>query len=219
MIPQPELKPNEILISTIRHGLTELNRSKRTGGRTNAPLIEPGRMQAQEACATFAGTPFEVAYASPLKRAIETAQIIANVAPPQLRIDELCTERDFGAMEGLTRAEIMERLPQVKYIPIGHVHYSLNPPGGESFEMVHARARQFLQKVLAQHRAQRVLVFSHQNFIQQFHAVMRGLDHMQALESDILNCELNQFHLGADGKLIAYQTFQLCNEANKFPSF
>lgn len=219
MIPQPELKPNEILISTIRHGLTELNRSKRTGGRTDVPLIDPGRLQAQEACATFAGTPFDVAYASPLKRAIETAQIIANIAPPQLIIDELCAERFFGEMEGLTRTEIMERLPQVKYIPIGHVHYSLNPPGGETFEEVHQRAHQFYDKLLARHRGQRVLVFSHQNFMQQLHAVIRGLDHMQALEYDILNCELNQFRIGADGRLIAHQTFQLCKDANAYPSF
>lgn len=219
MIPQPVLQSNELLISTIRHGLTELNRSKRTGGRSDVPLIEPGRMQAREACATFAGTPFDVAYASPLKRAIETAQLIANVAPPQLVLDELCIERSFGAMEGLTRAEIVERLPQVEYVPIGGVHYSLNPPGGETFAQVHARAAHFFAQLLARHRGQRVLVFSHQNFIQQLHAVMRGLDPMQALEFDILNCELNQFHIGADGRCVAYQTYQLCKDANAYPSF
>lgn len=219
MIPQPTLNPNEILISTIRHGLTELNRSKRTGGRTDVSLIEEGREQALAACATFAGTPFDVAYASSLKRASETAKIIAGVEPPVLQIDDLCIERSFGKMEGLTRAQIMEQLPEVKYIPIGHVHYSLNPPGGETFAELHERARRFLEKILTKHRGQRVLVFSHQNFMQQLHGVMRGLDPMQSLEYDILNCELNQFHLVADGKLIAYQTFQLCQNANAFPSF
>ena len=70
MIPQPAIEPSDILISTIRHGLTELNRSQRTGGRTDAPLIEEGRRQAQEACATFAGTPFDAAYSSSLVRAV-----------------------------------------------------------------------------------------------------------------------------------------------------
>ena len=219
MISQPELGPNELLISTIRHGLTELNRTKRTGGRTDVPLIEPGRMQAREACTAFAGTPFDVAYASPLKRAIETAQLVAGVAPPQLCIDELCTERSFGDMEGLTRAEIVERLPQVNYVPIAGVHYSLNPPGGETFAEVHARARLFFAKLLAGQRGRRVLVFSHQNFLQQLHAVMRGRDELQALESDILNCELNQFHIGAGGELRAHQTVQLCKDANAYPSF
>ena len=219
MIPQPELRPGELLISTIRHGLTELNRSKRTGGRTDVPLIDPGRAQAEEACATFAGTPFDVAYASPLKRAVETAQIVAGVAPPRLIVDELCTERFFGEMEGLTRAEIMERLPQVRYIPIGHVYYSLNPPGGETFEDVHRRAHQFFDRLRERHRGQRVLVFSHQNFMQQLHGVMLGLDPMQALAHDILNCELNQFHIGADGRLRSHQTLQLCKDANAYPSF
>ena len=219
MIPQPAVEPSEILISTIRHGLTELNRSQRTGGRTDVPLIEEGRRQAQEACATFAGTPFDVAYSSSLVRALETARIIANIEPPRLLIDDLCTERSFGQMEGLTRAQIVEKLPQVVYKPIGHVHYSINPPGGESFDELHARAQQFVEKILAQHRGQRVLVFSHQNFLQQFHGVMLGLDPMRSLERDILNCELNQFHLDRDSKLLAFQTFQLCSDASKFPSF
>ena len=104
MIAQPDLKQNEILISTIRHGLTELNRSKRTGGRTDAPLIEAGRAQATEAHETFAGTPFDVAYASSLSRAIETAKIVAGVVPPNLRIDDLVIERNFGKMEGMSGA-------------------------------------------------------------------------------------------------------------------
>jgi probable phosphoglycerate mutase len=219
VIPQPAVEPSEILISTIRHGLTELNRSQRTGGRTDAPLIEEGRRQAQEACATFAGTPFDVAYSSSLVRALETARIVANIEPPRLLIDDLCTERSFGQMEGLTRAQIVEKLPQVVYKPIGHVHYSMNPPGGESFDELHARAQQFVEKILAQHRGQRVLVFSHQNFLQQFHGVMLGLDPMRSLERDILNCELNQFHLDRDSKLLAFQTFQLCSDASRFPSF
>ena len=219
MIAQPTPGPNEILISTIRHGLTELNRSKRTGGHTDAPLIDEGRAQAAEAHAAFAGTAFDIAYASSLSRAIETAKIVAGVEPPQLLIDDLVIERNFGKMEGLTRAQIVECLPEVRYMPIGHVHYSLNPPGGETFEMVHARAQQFLRKALAQHRGQRVLIFSHQNFMQQLHAAIRGQTAMQALEYDILNCELNQFHIAADGRLLAHQTVQLVMAANAFPSF
>ena len=219
MIPQPEIKPDEILLSTIRHGLTELNRSKRTGGRTDAPLIPEGRAQAAEARRIFERTPFDAAYSSSLSRAIETAWIVAGVAPPDLVVDDLCIERSFGRMEGLTRAEVAERLPEVKYIPIGHVHYSLNPPEGETFELVQARARQFLWKIGKQQRSRRVLVFSHQNFLQQLHAVIRDEDPIQALAYDILNCELNQFHLGADGRLLAQQTIQLVHAAGVHPSF
>jgi broad specificity phosphatase PhoE len=219
LIPQPPLRPNETLISTIRHGLTELNRSKRTGGRTDAPLIPAGRAQAEEAHDTFDGTPFDVAYSSSLSRAIETAKLVVGIEPPQLIVDDLCIERSFGKMEGLTRAEIMQRYPEVVYVPIGHVHYSLNPPDGESFELVQARARQFLWKLLKQQRGRRILVFSHQNFMQQLHAVMRDEDPMKALEYDILNCELNQFQLDASGNLIAHQSFQLVQNANAHPSF
>ena len=40
MIPQPNLSDGETLLSTVRHGLTELNRDKRVGGRVDVPLIE-----------------------------------------------------------------------------------------------------------------------------------------------------------------------------------
>jgi len=95
LIPQPEIKQDDILLSTIRHGLTELNRSKRTGGRTDAPLIPEGRAQAAEAHTTFDGTPFDAAYASSLSRAIETAWIVAGSAPPELIVDDLCIVRSM----------------------------------------------------------------------------------------------------------------------------
>ena len=120
----------------------------------DAPLIAEGRAQAAEAHRTFAGTPFDAAYSSSLSRAIETAWIVAGIAPPDLIVDDLCIERSFGQMEGLNRAEIAERLPEVRYIPIGHVHYSLNPPKGETFELVQGRARQFLWKIGKDQRKQ-----------------------------------------------------------------
>ena len=216
---QPTLSPGETLLSTVRHGLTELNRDKRVGGRIDVPLIAEGRRQAEEASATFAGTAFDVVVSSPLQRSIETASIVAGVPPAAVEVDELCTERSFGEMEGIDPAEVPRRYPGVRYLRIGHVGYSLNPPRGEPFEDLHDRARRFLGALLARHAGKRILTFSHQNFLQQLHGVILGLDPLESLQHDILNCELNRFHLSADGSLLGNHRVQLCATAARYPSF
>jgi ribonuclease H / adenosylcobalamin/alpha-ribazole phosphatase len=218
-VEQPIPSAGETLISTIRHGLTELNRDRRVGGRVDVPLIPEGREQAREAAATFAGTAFDVVVSSPLRRSIETASIVTGRPVQAIEIDELCTERSFGEMEGIDPAEVPRRFPDVRYRRIGHIGYSLNPPGGEPFEDLHARADRFLDGLLGRHRGKRVLVFSHQNFLQQLHGVLRGFDAMGSLEHDILNCELNQFLVSPEGILRSHRTVQLCGTAARYPSF
>jgi probable phosphoglycerate mutase len=219
MIAQPTLGPGETLVSTVRHGLTELNRDKRVGGRLDVPLIPEGREQAEEARGVLAGTSFDIVVSSPLKRSVETAAIVAGVATEAVEIDELCTERSFGDMEGIDPAEVPTRYPEVRYLRIGHIGYSLNPPGGEPFPDLHGRARRFLDGLLKRHPGKRILVFSHQNFLQQLHGVLLGRGPIQSLEHDILNCGLNQFHLAADRSLLGHVTVQLCGAAARYPSF
>ncbi|MGH2373936.1 MAG: histidine phosphatase family protein [bacterium] len=219
MVEQPALRPNQTLLYTLRHGLTELNRSKRTGGRLDVPLLEEGRKQAEDARAQFDGTSLDVVISSTLRRAIETALIVTGWEREKILVDDLAVERSFGEMEGFTQDEVRERFPSVIYVPIEHVRYSLNPPGGESFEVLRARARAFLEKTLRAHRGRRVLVSSHQNFMQQLHGELRGVDPYAALKADIINLELNQFHLDADGRLLSHRVYQLCRNAATYPSF
>jgi len=219
MIEAPDLAQCHTLLFTVRHGLTELNRDKRVGGRYDAPLIEEGRRQAREANGSFDGTHFDVVISSPLSRALETAEIIAGVRREEIVVEEGCTERSFGKMEGLTPSQVRERLPQVRYVRIGHVDYSLNPPGGETFEQLHERARRFLERMLELHGGKRILLFGHENFLQQLHGVIHGLGPMKSLERAILNCELNQFCLDAGGSLISHRRVELCPSASDYPSF
>ncbi len=219
MIEQPSLGPGQTLLHTLRHGLTELNRSKRTGGRLDAPLLDEGRQQAEEARGSFDGTPIDVVICSSLQRAVETAQIVTGWRRDKMIVDDLAIERSFGEMEGLTQDEIRVRFPFVIYVPIERVKYSLNPPGGESFETLRGRARAFLEKTLRAHRGRRILVSSHQNFMQQLHGQLRGMDPYASLRYDILNLELNQFHLDADDRLLSHRVYYLCPDASRYPSF
>ncbi|MGH3087550.1 MAG: histidine phosphatase family protein [Rubrobacteraceae bacterium] len=209
----------EMLLSTVRHGLTELNRDERVGGRVDAPLIEEGRRQAREAREAFDGVPFDVVVSSPLSRALETAEIVTGASRDEIDVDEDCVERAFGKMEGLSPDTVREKLPQVRCTRIGDVNYSLNPPGGETFEELHERAGRFLARALEKCAGKRVVLFAHENFLQQLHGVILGLGPMESLETGILNCELNSFHLGPDGELMSHRRIELCPSANEHPSF
>jgi ribonuclease H / adenosylcobalamin/alpha-ribazole phosphatase len=207
------------VVLTVRHGLTELNRDRRVGGRIDVPLVDEGREQAREAATRFAGTRVDAVVSSPLVRAIETAELVTGWARERLEIDEDCSERSFGAMEGVDPGEVPERFPHVHYLRIEHVGYSLNPPGGESFDALHERAHRFAGALLERHRGSWVAVFSHQNFLQQLHGVLRGQDPYHALEADILNCELNAFALDATDALVEQATVQLVPTAGEHASF
>lgn len=219
MIQQPDLPGGRTLLATVRHGLTELNRDKRVGGLMDVPLIEEGRKQAQEAREAFEGTPFDVVVSSPLVRALETAKIVSGVQQESIVVEKGCIERSFGEMEGLPAAQVKERFPEVRYKRVGHVNYSLNPPGGETFEQMQERAQRFLDHLLKTHGGKRVIVFAHENFLQQLHGVIRGLGPMESLEQGILNCELNQFLLDGSGSLVSHQRVELCASAVEYPSF
>lgn len=220
MIAVPALAPGETLLFTLRHGVTELNRDKRVSGPTlNVPLLPEGIRQAEEARDRFAGTPVDVVISSPLERAIHTAQIVTGFPREAIEIDSLCTERSFGLMEGLTRAEVESRFPHVQYLQVGHIGYSMNPPGGEPFPALHDRARQFLVRALQRHRGRRILVSSHQTFLLELHGVLRGLDPIEALDVDILNLELNLFHLDPRGTLMSHRSEPLVPSAAEYPSF
>lgn len=219
MIHLPSLSPGETILMTLRHGLTELNRDKRVGGHSDVPLLAEGRRQAETARQTFAGTAVDVVITSPLQRAVETAQIVTGLPVSSMIPEPLCIERFFGGMEGLTRPEVEARFPQVVYLQIDHIGYSLNPPGGETFDALRVRAERFLAKVLDDHRGQRVLVSSHQNFLQQLHGTLLGRDTFDSLRLDLLNLELNVFHLAADRHRLAHERIFLVPDADKHASF
>ncbi len=90
----------------VRHGQTLWNHVARYQGHTDIDLSDTGRTQAKLLSMRLAGVSLQAVYASDLRRALDTARIIAEPhdlavqALPQLR------EINFGAWEGLTFKEI-----------------------------------------------------------------------------------------------------------------
>ena len=90
-----------------RHGETDWNRRHRIQGMTDIPLNDTGREQARATGRLLARRNWDRVFASPLSRALETAAIIADeLGLPEPEVVQALAERDYGAAEGMSFAEI-----------------------------------------------------------------------------------------------------------------
>ena len=94
-----------------RHGETEWNREGRWQGWADPPLNDAGRAQARTLAEELRTIPFDAVYASDLRRARETAVIVAAPHAVPVLTDAGLREIDVGSWSGLTRREIEERFP------------------------------------------------------------------------------------------------------------
>jgi broad specificity phosphatase PhoE len=153
-------KPTATLL--LRHGQTPMSVQKRYAGlspKTDAPLTDTGVRQAVAAAKRLASAGIDAIVASPLQRAVRTAEEVAAVTGVPVLTDEGFRETDFGAWDGLTFAEVRERWPSE--VTTWLADPSVSPPGGESFDQVSERVTAALHRILAERAHQTVLVVSH----------------------------------------------------------
>lgn len=144
----------------LRHGQTALSVERRFAGRGDIPLTSTGVQQAAAAAARLAergGIDFVLT--SPLDRAYRTAQVVAAAVDAPLQVDADLAETDFGDWEGLTFAAALERWPAE--LAAWQADADSAPPGGESFAAVARRVNGVLDRILAEHRGQTIVVVSH----------------------------------------------------------
>jgi probable phosphoglycerate mutase len=144
----------------IRHGETDWNRDGLIQGNTDVPLNETGWAQARAACQTLANRGITKLWCSPLQRARNTAEVIANALAVPLEVSAALREASFGAEEGK---------------PMGDwfTHWSageVSPEGGEAFADLRVRAVTAVNAVLAQGGLP--LVVAHGGFFRAIRAAM-----------------------------------------------
>jgi broad specificity phosphatase PhoE len=93
----------------VRHGETEWSRDGRHTGRTDLPLTEQGRAEAERVRPLLDAYSLARVLSSPLSRALETCRLVGLGDRAEQR-DELL-EWDYGEYEGMTTAEIHETNP------------------------------------------------------------------------------------------------------------
>lgn len=131
-------------IYIVRHGETVWNREKRLQGSTDIELNEEGRRLARETGKNLRKTEFDAAYASPLKRAYETAALIMAGRPVPVIKDERIREISFGVLEGKTSDVMTEEEKSLVNCFFTSPEAYIPAEGGESIESAAERAADFM---------------------------------------------------------------------------
>jgi len=178
-------------------------------------LNEEGTRDSGVAAKKLAKIDFDVLITSPMKRTLETAQILAGDRVPIVR-NSLCAERHFGNMEGCTWDEVQKMSPPILFIQVGDDLHSVNPKGGEPFEDLWQRAKSFRRVLFDDYAGKNVLVVSHGVFLQMLHGALRGLSCIESLASYPGNLEMTSFRF-SDECLVEEKTTRLLDSAG--PNF
>ncbi len=150
-----------------------------------------------------------VIIASPYRRAVQTAEIIANTmshgsAERTLIIrDERLREKEFGILDRLTRHGITELHPeQAEFRRLLGKFYH-RPPAGESWCDVILRLRSALDTISLHHSDKRVLIVAHQVVVLCMRYILEELDEQEILridkEGDVANCGVTEYAYHTNG--------------------
>jgi len=138
----------------VRHGKTSLNDQGCFIGNIDCDISEEGLKQAEKVKDFLGKISFDGVYVSPLKRAVQTADVLSK----KYILDDRLREMNFGLFEGLSYKEIEQMYPD--YLRAWNADYQkYRIPGGESLEDVFDRVEDFINDIISRH--ERVLVVTH----------------------------------------------------------
>jgi probable phosphoglycerate mutase len=168
------------VVSLVRHGdYALLDRS--LGGRADHALSAEGRAQAARAGELLRRRGVATVFSSPVRRARETAEIVAEATGAELRDEPGFSEIDCGEWTGASFVAL-------QHDPVWRAWNTFRggarPPGGELMLEVQARAVAALLRIAASHAGGEVAVVSHSDVIKSVLAHLLGspLDLMRRIE-------------------------------------
>lgn len=197
-------------IILVRHGQTEWNRIERFRGIIDVPLNEVGRAQARAVATRLAHLPITAVYSSPLSRARETAQAIAEPLGVPVLVLEGLRDINYGEWGGLTPAEVKQRYPDLLatwYI----APHTMRPPGGESLTELRERSMAAVRQVIREHPDETVVLVGHVTLNRVLCCAILGLDNSHFWRIQQHNCCVNifEYHDGRFDIVLLNDTYHL----------
>ena len=147
-------------IYLVRHGQTAWNKEEIFRGRTDVPLDETGLRQAELAGEYLKEVEIHAIYSSPLTRAWETAQKIAQFHNLKIETLKGIVDLSFGNWEGHSLQEIQKNDSETYRLWKEDPHL-VRLPGGESLDDVRVRAMAVLEEVIQNHPGKTIVLVSH----------------------------------------------------------
>lgn len=183
-----------------RHGATAYSVEKRFSGSGGAdPALAPlGEKQAEALAREIAARGgVDAIVASPLLRALQTAERVAQATGAAIDIEPGIAECSFGEWDGFTFAEVNERWPVELAAWLASTDVA--PPGGESFAECRDRVDRARRDLLTRHAGQRVAVISHVSPIKLMTGICVDAPLSSLYRMELAPCSLTTIAWFADG--------------------
>ena len=135
-------------IFILRHGQTEWNLQDMLQGWMNSPLTEKGKQQARNNGKFLQNRGITHIFASPLSRAVQTAEIIQKTLQVPITIIPEFKELNFGDAEGTQVSKVPVKFAAT-FEQRKHDKLNTSYPNGESYRDIHERALKPMKKLLA----------------------------------------------------------------------
>jgi broad specificity phosphatase PhoE len=164
-----------VRVFLIRHGATVLSAEDRFAGSTDVELSAEGKEQAARLGERLASEAVAAVYASPMKRAVATAQAVAGPHGLSPIPRDGLREISHGRWEGLRRSEVEARFGE-EYAEWEADPLTFAPQGGESGLSVTARALPVIRDIVVAHAGETVAVVSHKATIRLLLSILLGFD-------------------------------------------
>ena len=174
-------------IFLIRHGETSWNKAQRCQGLTDIELNEMGLKQAHALAQSLKEDGFKAIYSSPLKRAIETARLIADCHGLEVRVEPGLKEMNQGELEGLTYLQLLNDHREFLQEWIENPD-AVKMPQGESLAELQERAWEVINRLSCLHHTQDSVVAVSHNFTIRVilcKAINLPLKHFRKLAQDV----------------------------------
>ncbi len=176
-----------MILYVVRHGETDENaRGILQGASIDGPLNENGVRQIEE-FARMVPTGIKKIYASPLKRVLQSAEIINKKIGVDVVVKDSLREREYGSLAGKSFNDL-EDGEQLRELDV-NLKYDYRPYGGESVEDVTKRIGDFLAE-LKKEGDDTALVVTSRGPVRIFHKILN-----QCVELDIPNGSLHTFKI------------------------
>lgn len=140
-------------IYVARHGQTEWNKDNKVCGRTDISLTNIGIEQAKNLAQKLSSQNIDVIISSPLKRAVQTSEIISKTCNAPIVIDKRLIEQNYGIYEGVDRK--MENFLKNKK------NFAYSYPKGESMLRVASRVYPLIDELKDKYVDKNILILSH----------------------------------------------------------
>jgi len=183
-----------MLVYLIRHGETDWNVEQRCQGFSDIPLNAKGKQQAEALAKSLSRTEISAIYSSTLKRANETASIIAKYHGVTVQTTPALRELNQGEFEGLTLTELVQN----------HSDFlegwfrdpaDLKIPNGESLRDMQTRAWAKLEEIIGNNSDGTIVIVGHNlcNLVLLCHIMKIDLSHFRRIHQDVAGVNVIEF--------------------------